>query len=239
MNEQVILDNRGLVAWAAKRYAGALAKDSAVEYEDLLQAGFMGVLRASETYSKQTTVSWAKWALMYIRREIHRLIGWRDGRFVKAHTGALSLDAPLGDETEELTGLDLLPDDGPPVDARVMVEADEKVIRDCVASLKDDRQRAVVERWKLGTESQAQVAKTLGVSSQAVSQLWKKARLALKRDQRLQALVYVDDMTPYYCRVTVSQFNTTNTSAVERAVLVRMRLGGDSGGPHPPPFEAS
>ena len=239
MYEQLLKDNRGLIAWAAGKYLRAVQRDAAIDYADLLQIAFIGLVEASRTFDASKGDSWSHWALQYINRELQQAIGWRDGKWTKAHSGAVALDAPIDDESGD-TRLDLLPDDGPPIDAGVLLEGDRQVVRDCVAALEDDRQRAVVERWQLGEETQADVAATLGVSAQMVSVIWKRARKVLARDQRLRALVDLELRTPYYAHVGVNRFNTTHTSAVEKAVL--WRIDHDSGGQAPPtplPFEAS
>jgi len=231
MYEQLLLENRGLIAWAARRYAGAARRDGAVDVDDLMQAAFLGLIDASRTYDASNGETWSKWALWYIRKEIHALIGWRDGKFIKAHTGALSLDVPVSEEYDE-TMLDALEDDTlDPVDFEAILNDDRRIVREAVADLKDDRQREVVERWQLGGETQAAVAKSLGVSSERVRQFWKKAQKTLARDRRLRQLAYLEDYTPYYQRVTVARFNTTGISQTERAVLWRL----EHEKPTPPP----
>lgn len=222
MYERLLSENKGLLSWAARRYAGAARRDSAISYEDLLQAAFLGLVDASRTYDASKGETWPTWALWYIRKEIHALIGWRDGKFIKAHSGAVSLDAPISEDFDE-TALDALEDDTlAPVDAGAILDDDRRIVREAVADLKDDRQREVVERWQLGGETQAAVAESLGVSSERVRQFWKKAQKTLARDQRLRQLMYLEDCTPYYQRVTLARFNTTNTSQTERAALWRI-----------------
>lgn len=231
MYEELLRNNRGLIAWAARRYIGAARRDGAVDVDDLMQAAFLGLIDASRTYDASKGETWSTWALRYIRKEIHALIGWRDGKFTKAHSGALSLDVPVSEDYEG-TMLDALEDDTlDPVDAGAILDDDRRIVREAVADLKDDRQREVVERWQLGGETQAAVAESLGVSSERVRQFWKKAQKTLARDQRLRQLMYLEDCTPYYQRVTLARFNTTGTSQTERAVLWRIEHQ-----PTPPPI---
>ena len=225
MYEKLLTDNRGLLVWAARRYSGACKNDNAVDVEDLIQAGFMGLVDAQATYD-ETKGGWVKWALWFIEREINAALGRRDGHWVKAHAGTLSLDAPLSEDSDE-TGLDGLADDTlPPVDDNLVLSDDCRLVRECVSDLADDRQREVVERWQLGGETQAAVAESLSISPQRVNQIWCKARKALARDRRLRQLTALDDMTPYYQHVGINRFRTTLTSATERAALWRLDHAG-------------
>jgi RNA polymerase sigma factor (sigma-70 family) len=230
MYEKLLTDNRGLLVWAARRYSGACQYDNAVDVEDLIQAGFIGLVNAMETYN-ESKGRWVKWALWFIEREINAELGRRDGQWVKAHAGALSLDAPLNDDSDE-TGLDGLADESlPPVDESLERSDDCRLVRECVSDLSDDRQREVVERWQLGGETQTAVAESLGISPQRVNQIWGKARKALARDWRLRQLTDLDDLTPFYRHVGVNTFRTTLTSATEHAALWRL----DHEGGYPPP----
>lgn len=232
MYEGLLETNSGLLAWAAGRYIGACQRDPAVDYDDLVQAGFLGLVRASETYSEGLGGSWGQWATWYITKEIEKTLGRRDGRWVKAHTGAISLDTPICEDTDE-TWLDALEDDSPPVDTNVIMQDDGRVVREAVADLKNDQQRETVQRWQLDGETQAQVAQALGVSPARVHEIWRKARKTLERDKRLRALVDLEDRTPYYMRVGVDTFKSTRTSATEYAAMWRLDHR-----PPPPPSPA-
>jgi RNA polymerase sigma factor (sigma-70 family) len=219
MYEELLKQNRGLIAWAARRYAGAIRKDNAIDMDDLLQAGFIGLVNAGRTYNASTGGSWSQWVLWHIQREYNALLGLRDGRFTKAHSGAISLDAPISEDYDE-TALDYLEDTNlEPVDAAALLDDDRRVVREAVADLKDDRQREIVERWQLNGETQSEVAKSLGISSERVRQLWRRSQKILARDQRLRQLAYLADCAPVYRPVSVAQFERTRTSQTERAAL--------------------
>lgn len=107
MYDELYAGNRGLLHTVARRYAAACQHDRAVSVEDLEQAGFFGLVKASQTFDTEGGGSWPTWAARYIHREMLKALGYRwrpstgddaDGyryRPTRAHTGAYSLDAPL------------------------------------------------------------------------------------------------------------------------------------------------
>ena len=97
MYEELYQENRGLLRLVAWRYAAACQRDRAVSVEDLTQAGFFGLIQASKTFDPDKG-SWATWAAWAITDEIYKALGLRDGKPTKAHTCALSLDAPQNEQ---------------------------------------------------------------------------------------------------------------------------------------------
>lgn len=229
MFENLYSENRGLLIWAARRYSRVGEVDPAISPEDIMQTGFIGLCRASQTFdpSKGT---WARWAMLCIVWEIDAMLGLgrRSGEW-KVRSGALSLDAPLEADADE-TLLDTLPDEAlPETDAALILDDICRTVRACVASLRDDRQREVVQRWQLGGETQVAVAHDMGVTPQAIGAVWSRARRKLKSDPRMRALIDIPSFNTGYRR-----FHATNTSAVEAAVLWReRRLEALAGGPAP------
>ena len=230
MYENLYSENRGLLIWAARRYSRAGEIDPAISPEDIMQTGFIGLCRASQTFdpSKGT---WMRWAMLCIVWEIDAMLGLgrRSGEW-KVRSGALSLDAPLEADADE-TLLDTLPDEAlPETDAALILDDTCRTVRACVASLRDDRQREVVQRWQLGGETQAAVAHDMGVTPQAIGAVWSRARRKLKSDPRMRALIDVPSFNTGYRR-----FRETGVSAVEHMILWRERqlerLAGVPGGP--------
>ena len=59
MYEALYAQNKGLLIGLARRYAGACALDRAVSVEDLVQSGFLGLVRAAQTYDGSRGRTWA------------------------------------------------------------------------------------------------------------------------------------------------------------------------------------
>ena len=241
MYEELYEENRGLLHALARRYATACKLDRAVSVEDLKQAGFFGLVIASQTYDPERGGSWPSWAARYIHREMLAALGYRwqpstgtddpDGsryRPTRAHTGAYSLDAPLAaDDPEGLTWADTLADDSlPDADEAVNLAALQRYVREAVERLQSHQQRVVMDLCGLQELPYEAAAAALGVSVERVRQIRGAALKKLRDDATLRenaaADADLDLCTPYYTRVTVAAFQSTHTSATEKAVLWRL-----------------
>lgn len=238
MYEELYQENRGLLHTVARRYAAACQWDRAVSVEDLEQAGFFGLVKASQSYQAEEGCSWPTWAARYISREICQALGYRwqpatedapgGYRPTRAHTGAYSLDAPLSAEDPEgMTWADTLTDDSlPATDEGVNLAALQRYVREAVERLQSHQQRVVMDLCGLEEKPYEAAAAALGVSVERVRQIRRDALKKLKHDRTLQenakADINLDLCTPYYARVTVKGFQSTHTSATEKAVLWRL-----------------
>lgn len=231
MYEELYAENRGLLYTVAQRYAAACKSDRAVSVEDLAQAGFFGLVKASQTYDPARG-SWPNYAGWFIAREIHNALNLRDGKPTKAHTGALSLDAPLNpDDPESLTGADVLEDTSlPETDEALNLENMRQYVRRAVERLQREQWRLVMRLCGLEGKSYREAAQIMGLSYERIRQIREKALESLRKDKALiedarADIADIEARTPYYARVTVAAFQATNTSATEKAVLWRMNQG--------------
>ena len=221
MYEKLYEDNRRLIRYVAQRFWYACQRDRAVSVEDLEQAGFFGVVKAAEIFDETKGISWARWATREIVAEIYKALGYRDGRFTKAHTRACSLDAPqVADDPESMTGVDMLADDTlPDIDADINLDDLRRLVREAVADLKNDRQRDLIQACALDGKPYREAAAAHGISIERVRQIIRDGHQQLKRDRRIKALADIELRVPYYEKRTLTKFRTTNTSATEHAAL--------------------
>lgn len=237
MYEELYAENRGLLRAVARRWAGACARDRAVSVEDLEQAGFFGLVKAAESYTPTDDgKGWATWAAWYISAEIYKALGYRwragsddqPGRCVatNAATWALSLDAPVSaDNPEGMTWGDTLADDSmPDVDEGINLTTLQEYVRAAVERLQNRQQRTVIQMCAIEGRPYSEAAAALGVSVERVRQIRQAALRSLRKDKILyrNSRADIELKTPYYARVTVAAFNTTHTSATEKAVLWRL-----------------
>ena len=240
MYEELYQENRGLLHTVARRYAAACRHDRAVSVEDLEQAGFFGLVKASQTYDPEGGSSWATWAARYIHREMLQALGYRwrppagdpsEGPHyqpTRAHTGAISLDAPLcADDPDGLAIVDTLADGSlADADEGVNLAALQRYVREAVERLQNHQQRVVMDLCGLQELPYEAAAAALGVSAERVRQIRGAALKKLRNDATLRenakADIDLELRTPYYARVTVTAFQSTHTSATEKAVLWRL-----------------
>jgi RNA polymerase sigma factor (sigma-70 family) len=180
----------GLLFTLAKRYRGI---DNAVDMDDLMQAGFLGLLAAVGAWEPDRG-AWSTIASLYATKAMREALGIRSTR-QRAHLGAVSLDAPIGEEGDA-TRADLLADESLPDADTALLENDRRAaVRAAVGRL-EGRKRAVVEWHDLEGQTLALIGDGLGVSFQRVKQLREKAFTDLRRDRQLRRAL--DDETLYY-----------------------------------------
>ena len=91
--EQTIADNMGLVHTCAHRFAG-----KGIEYEDLFQAGCMGLVKAFDAFDAKRGFCFSTYAVPVILGEIKRL--FRDGGTVKVSRSLKELSLRATKERE-------------------------------------------------------------------------------------------------------------------------------------------
>ena len=221
MYEKLYEDNRRLLKYVARRYWQACESDRAVSLEDLEQAGFFGLVKAEQTFDPSDKYTWGYWAAKAIIREIYKALGYRDAHPIKAHTGALSLDAPLSvDDPEGMTGLDMLADDRlPDIDAGANLDDLQRLVREAVADLKNERQRELIQACALDGKPYKEAAEALGISCARVGQIIRDGERQLSKDKRIAALIDIELRVPYYHRRGLEKFRRTRTSDTEAAAL--------------------
>jgi RNA polymerase primary sigma factor len=189
----LITDHVGLVHRVARRYVGL-----GVEYDDLVQAGMLGVLRAMKTFDPERG-RFSTYATPWIRQSIVREIQ-NNSRTIRVpvhqqfslyKSGQLSteklarLDAPLSDGDSTLH--DFLGKTDDPTEKLAKSEAHQAVVA-AITEL-SAKQRAVVE-WRFGEEelTLSEIGSRLGVSRARARQIEESALRALQREIKTQGV---------------------------------------------------
>lgn len=93
--EKVVEENMGLVHTCAHRYKGR-----GVEYDDLVQAGCIGLIKAADLFDYERGVRFSTYAVCLILGEMRRL--FRDGGTVKVSRSLKELSLKINRERERL-----------------------------------------------------------------------------------------------------------------------------------------
>lgn len=93
--ERAVEENIGLVHLCARRFQG-----KGIEYDDLFQAGCVGLIKAAENFDTQRGVRFSTYAVPVILGEVRRL--FRDGGAVKISRGMRELGKRAQEEAERL-----------------------------------------------------------------------------------------------------------------------------------------
>lgn len=177
-----VASNMGLVHQVAHRFRWAIG--SSLEFEDLVQAGAIGLMRALDTFDPERGFAFSTYASHWVRQSIRRVIAnqrrtvrvpvhaqeaaWRLGAPIPLD--AFSLDAPMrrGDSTdswlEQLTSEDH--DPTRPLD----VEQRSGAIARAMAQL-PERTRSILEARYWGDQTLQQIGEGLNVTRERVRQV--------------------------------------------------------------------
>ena len=208
--------NKGLLYKLARRYA---AIDTAVDTDDLVQAGYLGLMEAEKTFDPCGGMSWVGWAMLSVKNAMREAVGVRTTR-ERAHLHTVSLDEPLSDEEGAETRLDNLADGSIPDASSGLVEAERAAtIRAAVDGLATKRSEAI-RRYYLEGQSLGETGAALGISLEGVRQARNRGLRDLRKDWRLRRLL--DEETHFYRHKGVTAFNTDWTSVTESAALWRI-----------------
>lgn len=224
-------ENIALVWHWVRRYAALCRNRPDVDPEDLFQAGFLGMMRAAETYDPERG-AWSTWASISIRAAILAALhgqtytAYIDGKPVRKRYALQSLDAPAyADEDSDASLLETLPDESiPDFDEALLQEEDARRVREAVSDLRDPNQRTIVTEYDLRGKRQAEIAQMLGLSVPQVQRLRRSALNQLVRDKRIRQIHRercLDRETRFLAHKGVKAFWSSRSSVVEDAVLWR------------------
>lgn len=196
-----------------KPYLGLARRNRAVDYDDLMQAAFLGVERAASAYKPDggcfTTVMG-----FYVKNAVRGLLGLH-GRVRREHYEAISTSTPLGDEGTATIGDTLADDSLPDQDGDMFRDDIAREVRAAIGRL-EMTQAQVIRGYHLEGVKLAALAGELGVSKEKVQQIKYKAHRKLAMDKRLQELIDGGDC---YRHKSLAVFRRDWTSATEAAVL--------------------
>ncbi len=166
----LVLANLGLVHLVANQM-----RRSGVRYEDMVQEGTLGLLRATETFEPDRGVRFSTYCVYWIRAKIQRLLQRLDrddtpsiasaemetlagGRRRRPRARAISLDAPIGNggEGDERSVGDIVTDGNEsPEGATLRFERNrtvDRVLADIAAEIGDPRLLTIIEKRLLAEE---------------------------------------------------------------------------------------
>lgn len=227
MYEELYTENQGLLIMSARRYRGLCERDRAVSFEDLIQSGFIGLMRAYKAFNvgedgeKQ---GWAAFALEYIRNEMLKALGYQCHLhgIRKLHNDAIAIDAPMGEDGDISIG-DIIADDSlPDMDAGLLLSDLQREVREAVERLDNERYREAVKLCDLEGKTQTEVAAAWGISIASVNAAVRNGHRKLKEDSFLRKMYGLEMRTNYYRKKGLNAFNSTGSSVVEDIAFQHM-----------------
>jgi RNA polymerase sporulation-specific sigma factor len=216
-------EHRGLVYHIARQYRAVCLYDRAADTEDLVQAGYIGLMRAVQTYDESKGI-FSSWAVIHIKLEMRKVLGINHGK-QRADMGAASLNEVVPG-TEDSTLLDTLE---APVDIEGDFDHAELVegVRTAVGLLPDS-QSTLVRMHDLQGKGLAEAGNRCGLEPPVAYQAHRNAIKKLRRDPRLLALAkahHLDRRTNWYHHVSSKQYKSTWMSSTEAIAFWREQKG--------------
>ncbi len=175
--EPLIIHNLRLVVYIAKRF-----ESPAVNVEDLISIGTIGLIKAVNTFCPSRNIKLATYASRCIENEILMYF-----RKCAQQKNEISIDEPLNVDWDgnELLISDILGSDSDVVNQRLEQESEQAQLMKAVNRL-SPRELTIMElRFGLNghkAHTQKQVADQLGISQSYISRLEKKIITRLKED---------------------------------------------------------
>ncbi len=203
-------NNRGIIRKLARRHAPQFG---ALSVEDLEQVGYVALHRAAYAWDSASGARFISYLVPCLHGQMLRALGWkRDG----LPPAVASTNAPVSDEEDGNTPLDLLPDEAAidPLEAAQRGDV-PGALRDALDRLPQEQRRAVTD-----------YALARSVPLEAVRRDYERGIRRLRTDTRLRRALegYID---PVYWHVGAKAFRNGASSSVERAVLMRERFRED------------
>ncbi len=217
----------GLVVWKARHIMTALelrGNPCGVEFDDLMQSGFLAMVRAVETY-RADAGAFSTWLVFYLQREFAEATGYRTHRSQQEPlNNAHSLDKPVGDESDGATLLELVPDPAAtmePIEDKLWRQQLHDTMESVLDSLPQEWSHILRERYYSGETLRAVVEK-LGCPEGQVRSAEAKALRQLRQGKNAMRLRPFLDFD-FYHSVGLGSFRRTGLSVQEQYLLRQER----------------
>ncbi|GAB7387400.1 hypothetical protein BSNK01_12360 [Bacillaceae bacterium] len=165
----LVTDNMKLVYHVANK----IIPPKGFDQQDIIQQGFIGLIRAARKFDKSKGVEFSTFATICIKSEIHKLLRRVNLRVDEVNYKAISLDSPLSENESDEFVL------GDTVTSGESVE-DDVVARDLIDWLRQI-EPVIVDGLMKG-QTQQEIGKRLGISQVQVSRRISRLKQALEKE---------------------------------------------------------
>jgi len=224
---------KGFIHQQAFRYFRRCPGRGGTELEDLVQSSFIAMMNAVEHYTKVRGCGFLTFLDFYLLHEFRKCFGIyakrpdplngikdKDGKFRLPR----SLDEPIAEDRGDGILADTVPDprDQYETAERRMWLEQLKAALDAAMDQLPGEQRTVLENRYYKKMTLEGTAAATGTDKRKVQQLERSGLEQLRKQKHKNGLEqFIDQRTDFYNYVSVNTFNTTHSSAVEKAVIMR------------------
>lgn len=211
-----------------RRYLPRNGSTNRVELDDLLQAGFIGMVKAINAFDSTSGFQFTTFLDKHLSNEARQLLGIR-GKKRDSILYAISMDKPMstGEESDQ-TLLDTLEDKALTYTYEDMIDgvdkqADIQAIFNQVKQLTEIEQEIFEERFLEGLTVK-EIANNHGFNQERVRSTINRSISKIRRSKTIRLMSreqYVDRNTNFYARKGLQGFKTSFSSVVEDSVVLR------------------
>lgn len=213
-----------LVKWKAKRVMTSLellSDSKRVEFDDLVQSGYLALVAALETY-KPECGAFSSWLMYYLQTAFADTAGYRteQGRM---ENRADSLDRPLTNEQNSRPMGDFIPDH---TAAATMESIEEREYREQLREALEAALEAIPEKYSrviqlryLQNQSLSEAGAVIGVSSERVRQMENKGLKILRQPETAANLIEFYDFS-YYTGTGLGAFRQSGLTIQEKYLIL-------------------
>lgn len=211
-----------------RQQAKRIPEQPSADWEDFVQAGFIAVAKAAESYDPASEASFLTYLSYHLKTAFSEATGRRSDKQNRDPIhNAVSLDIPISDDGET-TRLDLLPDDNDAfeeVEERIFQEQLRPILNDFLENIPD----ADILRQKYC--DQMTLEQISSVQDEQIEDIRRREQAALRACRKtinmkagIELKQFLEEMTDYYRHIGIDAFTRTHESTVESIVFSRMRL---------------
>jgi RNA polymerase sporulation-specific sigma factor len=194
--------NKRLIYKKASVYENVISQHAFVDFDDLLQCGFLAMVEAVRAYRPEKGFKFITYINLCFQSEVHAMFGNIRGKRKEGNrrffpTAAISLNEPLEEDEYETELIDALEDEEA---GRIEENCERDETREIVAAAVErlpEKQRIVIREIYYNEKPKTQVVD--GVRFEKYSQVDHAERstlLMLRRDKALRALRYKNYSEP-------------------------------------------
>ena len=180
--EELLVSNKGFIHKVIKKFY--IGHDHAIDYDDLLQEGRIGMIKAADKYKSDMDVNFLSYAYYWIYQSMHRFM--YPSRAKRESTlKFVSLNVPVGDEGETELG-DILADDKDEfcnVEESIYYQDLHREIHVAINESLNDRQKQVIFMrygFDCNVHTLEQAGEVLGVTRERTRQIEVKSLRLLR-----------------------------------------------------------
>ena len=218
---------KGFIRHQAYKYYHRYRGRGGAEPGDLVQSAYFAMLTSIQDFRREKGFPFMAYLMNELKTEFSRCFGFYSSRDALNRLPR-SLDEPIAEDEGERTLADTVQDPTEntieEVEREIWLEQLRSALDAAMDQLPRDQKQTLTTRYYQGLTIEETAAAT-GTEKAEVRKLERRGLDQLRSQKRKNGLEqFIDIQTNFYNYVSVNTFNTTHSSAVEKAVIYRENI---------------